>query len=404
MCNMRSLATIFTDSWSVTQFQAESLSSYARGLMLDETRRGLRSLATLSLLILAAEALLYSQLGLPGMYLYSSGLLALFAAHILFISGSIRDLATLHLLGMTLLVVSGMAFVLLAHKTGTFSVALFASVALLFMVVPMVPWGLREASVTAGLVYGMFTASTWSAATQFDSSTLITLQFIMLGAGGVSLAVVARNVRVRRRDINTRFDLEEAHKKILILSNKDPLTGAWNRRYLKGEFAARLEEWRVEGRTFHFAFIDIDDFKPINDSYGHDFGDEVLKRVASSFESVLGDRGCLVRMGGDEFAILFADEDPVVVIEDGLEQVRCQNYRLGGSNEAIRLSIGMVSVTPSFAPTQEGVYKEADIALYIAKERKRTTPEALNLERRYLGGSPVKVVDLEETRRRSSVP
>ena len=64
----------------------------------------------------------------------------------------------------------------------------------------------------------------------------------------------------------------------------------------------------------------------------------------------------------------------------------------------------MVSVTPSFAPTQEGVYKEADIALYIAKERKRTTPEALNLERRYLGGSPVKVVDLEETRRRSSVP
>ena len=401
---MRSSSSIFADSWSVTQFHAESLSSYARGLMLDETRRGLRGLAGLSLLILAAEALLYAKLGLPGMYLYSSGLLALFAAHILLISGGIRDLPTLHLLGMTLLVVSGMAFVLIAHKTGSFSVALFATVAMLFMVIPMVPWGLREASVTAGLVYGMFTASTWSAATQFEPSTLITLQFIMLGASGVSLALVARNVSVRRRDINTRFELEEAHKKILILSNKDPLTGAWNRRYLKGEFSARLEEWRLEDRTFHFAFIDIDDFKPINDSYGHDFGDEVLKRVASSFESVLGARGCLIRMGGDEFAVLFADEDPVSVIQDGLEHISRQNAGTGSNTEAIRLSIGMVSVAPSFAPSQESVYKEADIALYVAKERKHVSPEALNLERRFLGRHAERVVDLEVTRRRSSAP
>lgn len=401
---MRSLSSIFTDSWSVTQFHPESLSTYAGGLMLDETRRGLRGLATLSLLILAAEALLYARLGLPGMYLYSSGLLALFAAHILFISGSIRDLPTLHLLGMTLLVVSGMAFVLLAHKTGAFSIALFATVALLFMVIPMVPWGLREASVTAGLVYGMFTASTWSAATQFESSTLITLQFIMLGASGVSLALVARNVRVRRRDINTRFELEEAHKKILILSNKDPLTGAWNRRYLKGEFAARLEEWRIKGRTFHFAFIDIDDFKPINDSFGHDYGDEVLKGVAGSFESVLGDTGCLVRMGGDEFAILFADQDPVGVMQDGLERIKDHNGGIGPHNGCVRLSIGMVSVAPSVSPSQETVYKEADIALYAAKERKRETTELLNLERRYLEESSVTVVDLDKRRSGSGIP
>ena len=112
----------------------------------------------------------------------------------------------------------------------------------------------------------------------------------------------------------------------------------------------------------------------------------------------------LVRMEGDEFAILFAHEDPVSVIQDGLEHMRCQNDSAGSNNEAIRLSIGMVSVAASFSPSQESVYKEADIALYVAKERKHVSPEALNVERRFFGESAEKVVGLETTCWRSSAP
>ncbi len=80
----------------------------------------------------------------------------------------------------------------------------------------------------------------------------------------------------------------------------------------------------------------------------------------------------------------------------------CQNDSAGSNNEAIRLSIGMVSVAASFSPSLESVYKEADIALYVAKERKHVSPEALNVERRFLRGSAEKVVGLETTRWRSS--
>ena len=61
---------------------------------------------------------------------------------------------------MTLVIITGTAFVLLAHRTGAFGAVLFSSVVLLFMVIPMVPWGLREASVVTLLVYGVFSAST----------------------------------------------------------------------------------------------------------------------------------------------------------------------------------------------------------------------------------------------------
>ena len=207
----------------------------------------------------------------------------------------------------------------------------------------------------------------------------------MVGAGTISLALVARNASVRRSDIETRFNLEKAHKKILILSHKDPLTGAWNRRYLKGEFAVRLDEWRIAGQTFHFAFLDVDDFKAINDTYGHEYGDSVLQWVTAEFNIVLEDKGCLVRMGGDEFALLFADDDPARLIAAGLKAVRdlvCEN----GQQDPLEInfSVGMVTVTPDLQMAQDDVYREADSALYAAKDRKGHFSGRVNLVSRTL--------------------
>jgi diguanylate cyclase (GGDEF)-like protein len=363
----------------------DELTVYARNVVLDETRRGLTAMSVLALALLAAEALLYVKLELGGAYLWTCALLAVFAVHVAFSARAIKDLPSLYLLGTTMLVVSGMAFVLLAHQTGAFHISLFASIALLFMVIPMVPWGLREALTITVIIYGMLTASTWGVTARFEYETLWTLQLLMVGAGMISLALVARNVSVRRGDIETRFNLEKAHKRILILSHKDPLTGAWNRRYLKGEFAARLDEWRLAGRTFHFAFLDVDDFKALNDTYGHDYGDSVLQWVTTEFNLLLEDKGCLVRMGGDEFALLFADDDPERLIAVGLEAVRALAGEHGQQDPVeISFSVGLVTVNPDLELAQDAVYREADTALYAAKDRKGQFSGRVNIVSRTL--------------------
>jgi diguanylate cyclase (GGDEF)-like protein len=350
--------------------------------MLEETRRGLVVMSALALVLLGAEAVLYARLDLGSAYLYTSALLAVLAVNVLLSARAVSEIRALHLLGMSLLVVSCTAMVLLAHQTGVFSSVLFASVALLFMVVPLVPWGLREASIVTALIYGAVTASTLTTQSSFDAETLWTLQLVMVGAGLVSLVLVARNVTVRKDDIRKRFDLERANHKILALSNKDALTGAWNRRFLKSEFPKRVSKWRERGQTFHFAFMDLDDFKPLNDTYGHDCGDKVLQWTTGVFGSLLQDKGCLVRMGGDEFSLLFTADDPEALLEAGLREIRslAAGDEYCGSAQ-IGLSVGIVSVDSGVDADQGAIYKRADEALYEAKAGKEPGADRPNLVR-----------------------
>jgi diguanylate cyclase (GGDEF)-like protein len=289
------------------------------------------------------------------------------------------------------LIVSGTAFTLLAHHTGSLSTTLFASVTLLFMVIPLVPWGLREGLAVVTLIYGTFTVSTWSAPTGFDRAALWALQFIMLSAGLISLALVMRNASVRKADIRARFDLERAHHKLMHLSHKDALTGAWNRRYLKTAFGRKIPGWQAANKLCHFALLDIDDFKPINDSCGHDFGDTVLRCVAEGFEKVLEQDGFIVRMGGDEFALLFSAQDPGQVIASGLEAARGASSMSAFSGVALEISVGMVTIAPAAEVTEDETYREADIALYQAKNRKGSYSGCLNLVTRTLSDKPTSV-------------
>jgi hypothetical protein len=198
------------DLWSTTRFRAQGLSAYAETLMLEETRKGLKAMSLLFLALLLGSALFHSELGLGRTYVYTAMSLAALCTHVYFSSRAIREIRTLHVLGMTLLIISGTAFVLVAHQQGAFGAALFTSVALLFMVIPMVPWGLREASTVTLLIYAVFSSSTWAVKGRFDSETLWTLQAFMLAAGMVSLTLVARGASVRKEEIQSRYDLESA--------------------------------------------------------------------------------------------------------------------------------------------------------------------------------------------------
>ena len=129
------------NSWSATSFSAKEIDAYAQRLTTDEARNGLMGLSVVLLCLFGVEGYLFSHSDLGVGAVYTCLMLALLALHILVSARAIQDIRTLYLLGTTLLIISGTAFVLLAHNSGAFNFALFASVTLLFMVVPIVPWG-----------------------------------------------------------------------------------------------------------------------------------------------------------------------------------------------------------------------------------------------------------------------
>lgn len=359
--------------WSPTKFSRQELSVYAEQWMLDDTRKGMYMLGSVSLLLLSASACVYSLLGFDPVYGYTCLALAVLSLHTAVSARAVRELKALHLLGMTLLVVSGMAFVLVAHETGVLNTAVFASVVLLFMVVPLVPWGLREATIVVSLIYLIFTLSSLSVWGRFDAENLWLLQFFMLGAGFATLSVIARGVHIRRHDIKTRYELEDAHRRLHELSYKDALTGAWNRRFMDGHFVEVVNRCRETNCELHFALIDVDDFKQLNDSCGHDYGDLVLQRLVFVFGAQFPAQGYTIRMGGDEFALLFSAREPEKIIKDGVEALQCDaKLFCEGNKGKVQLSTGLVSIDVGREVRLDALYAAADKALYRAKSKQGT--------------------------------
>ena len=354
--------------WSSTRYESPELTRFARQKSVAEARKGLVAMSILTIMILLIEGMLYVRFALDPLYLYTCAILVMLSLNMMFAARTVSDPQALHLLGITLLVVSGSAFVLLAHYQQVFHPMLFASVAMLFIVIPMMSWGLGEALAVTLLIYTMFTLSTLNANFNFAEQSLWTLQFIMLGASAVSLSLVVRNVKLRKHDLATQHDLVVAHEQITELSNRDPLTGAWNRRYFDLEFQSYLQQCRDNQNQFHFMLLDVDDFKALNDECGHESGDQVLRHIGQAFESVLAGNGTIVRMGGDEFAVIFADLDPRVIAIRGLKKF-CDLNATSKHELVTRasVSIGVASVPPDIEVSYRQLYKQADLALYRAK-------------------------------------
>ena len=373
------------EAWCATRFSSEEVALFAHGITLLEARRGVTLMSMVLMWIFGASALLFHFLHYGNHTIYTCTLLSVLSGHIMLSARVTREPATLYMLGTTLLMISGTAFVLLANRSGEFNQVLFSSTALLFMVAPLVPWGLREALLVTSLIYLTFTVSTLASYQRFDVETLWSLQFIMLSAGLISLLLVTRNTCVRKADLQTRFDLVKTNRRMSHLSNKDPLTGAWNRRFLKNVFDRRAKEWHAAGKTFHFAYFDLDNFKPINDTCGHEYGDEVLRSISLHFTTALGEDGYLIRMGGDEFALLFTTEAPEQLIDECLRGIRA-NLRPAGQCDRLPLglSVGLVSVPVGVHLPQESIYREADEALYQAKAHKHLLRETANIVNRVL--------------------
>jgi diguanylate cyclase len=356
---------------SATKFRGCELSRYAEDFMLVEARRGVMWMAALSLLLHLLATLLYIKLGLGHAYLYTCGAMIALALHVLVSARAASKLGELYTLGIALLVVTSAALVLLAHKAGSVSGPLLASIVLLFMVMPLVPWGLKHCAGAILLVYGVFTLSTYGVAERFPPENLWTLQFLMLASALTTIAIVSRNVYVRREDIKVRFRLERAHAKMHALSHRDPLTGAWNRRFLENNFRRLVDGYRSRNATISFAVLDIDNFKATNDHHGHHHGDNTLRRFAEVFRTRLGDDGHVIRLGGDEFALLYCGEDIDGLLREAFAELNADTGLTASEGGGrITASVGIAGIDAEGGTALELVYRRADQILYAEKRRR----------------------------------
>ncbi|NPV22105.1 bifunctional diguanylate cyclase/phosphodiesterase [Bradyrhizobium aeschynomenes] len=177
--------------------------------------------------------------------------------------------------------------------------------------------------------------------------------------------------------INVIEDITErrlADEKIAHLAHFDALTELPNRVLFRERIDEELERAR-HGTFFALLYIDVDEFKGINDSLGHHVGDELLKTIARRIESCLGPEDMVARLGGDEFAVLLttvADRDEVIVAaREILETIR-KPYRCLGHQLSTDASIG-IALAPQDGIERDLLTKNADLAMYAAKASGRRT-------------------------------
>ena len=366
---------LLSNVWTTTDFGETAVTDFAERVMRAELRKGIIVMALVSLLIQIAAIALYQKLGLHGSFLYTFALLALLSLHVIWSTRFVSDLSALNLLGMLLLVFTGVAIMAIAHRSGSFNAGLMSSIVLLFMVMPIVPWGLREACIVVALTYVTFTFSLLSVDNRFEAETLWTVQFLIVASATTAMLTIVRNTIVRRHDIRTRFKLEDAYNELQLVSTRDPLTGLWNRRYIEqnfNDFAQRCYDTR---ESVQFALLDIDYFKHFNDTYGHHHGDLILQRLAKEFIETLPGDAHVIRLGGDEFAIVYSGDGLSKMIGRCLDHLATDPILLDKSDGTpVTVSVGFASEKADQLADLEALYKEADKALYQAKDRRVGTP------------------------------
>ncbi|MCC6942353.1 MAG: EAL domain-containing protein [Novosphingobium sp.] len=149
----------------------------------------------------------------------------------------------------------------------------------------------------------------------------------------------------------------------------DSLTGLFNRHRMTGRLDAVLAAFRPTGQCCGLMMMDLDRFKHVNDTMGHPAGDELLRQVADRLRTVVGDRGEIGRMGGDEFQIImpnFDDRGQMGELAAKLIQMVSQPYAIDGKRAVIGASLG-IAVAPHDGDTREALVASADLALYAAK-------------------------------------
>ncbi len=182
--------------------------------------------------------------------------------------------------------------------------------------------------------------------------------------------------------LSTGLQRIDTERRLSFLAQFDPLTGLANRTLLSDRFAQLIERAKRRDAPLGVLFVDLDDFKLVNDRLGHAAGDELLREVAQRLQATVRSDDTVARISGDEFAIVLADlarpDDAALVAQKILERL-AQPVALGGEQTFVTASIG-ISAFPSNGDNADALLGAADAAMYRAKQSGRNayqfyTPE-----------------------------
>ncbi len=243
-----------------------------------------------------------------------------------------------------------------------------------------------------GCYMGEFhTAKDWESFTDLLSSMTLdqplTLETHYLSDNGIKVPVEIRLIKYKLqnkvevlllvRDISAR---KEAEDRINRLAFYDPLTQLPNRRFLLDRLEGFSKENKNAGKTGALFFLDLDRFKNINDSLGHNIGDNLLRLVATDLESVARNGLINARLGGDEFVVLWPQiegtpeqiSEKIALFAQEINKVCSMPKKVGFHELYITVSIG-ITIFDCINPDATLLLKQADTALYKAKDAGRNT-------------------------------
>ena len=203
------------------------------------------------------------------------------------------------------------------------------------------------------------------------SIAVVTLTLILIGISYHRKKLYERLARSEREKICLIEQLEKEKTRAYQLASHDYLTGIPNRMLFSELAGAELSRAKRSANLYALFFIDLDGFKPINDTLGHAVGDLLLKAVAQRLCTNLREYDLVARLGGDEFVVLLSDikyQSQIADIADKLiKAVGAPYLNLGGHEVGTSLSIG-IALYPDDGHTVDELLSKADAAMYAAKK------------------------------------
>jgi diguanylate cyclase (GGDEF)-like protein len=165
--------------------------------------------------------------------------------------------------------------------------------------------------------------------------------------------------------------MKEHQEKLAYLVNFDPLTGLANRRYLHDRLEHALQLAKRNDDYIAIIFIDLDNFKYVNDTLGHEVGDKLLVQITERLKGVIRESDTLARMGGDEFVLLaekIEDEDAVAFLAQKIVESLSDSFLMAHNKIFTGASVG-ISLFPIDGTDIDTLMKKADMAMYQSKEQ-----------------------------------
>jgi diguanylate cyclase (GGDEF)-like protein len=225
--------------------------------------------------------------------------------------------------------------------------------------------------------YGVIPATLALTATALLSSATFTFLIDVIFLGSIELADLTISIIVPAlvappftyQILRLIAQLEAAEEQQRILAITDPLTQAYNRRHFVALSEREFARAKRYGTAFSLIILDIDDFKPINDSYGHAAGDEVLRRLTAICQAACRDSDLFARYGGEEFIFLLpeTDKNNTLNFAERLRKLSAQTT-VTYNQAAIHFTVSMGVITyQQDATGPDALLIKADEALYQAK-------------------------------------